>query len=217
MSRFKDLTGQRFGRLTVVERAPSGKRYATKWYCKCDCGNTVIVLAGHLGNGHTQSCGCIAREGTIERSTKHGLSDSKVYHVWHDMIDRCTNKSNEFYNDYGGRGIAICDEWMDLKIFHSWAINKGYKKGLSLDRINNNEGYNPNNCKWSTMKEQGNNRRTNKLITINGITHTVTEWAELSGIRPETIFSRLRAKFKEEYLLLPPQAIKKQKIKNYKH
>lgn len=159
MSKLIDLTGQRFGRLVVVERAES-KNKNSSWLCKCDCGKQTVVSAPNLKSGATRSCGCGLQEATIERSTKHGGRYTKLYAVWIAMKDRCNNSNNKQFDDYGGRGIRVCKEWIDdFSAFQKWALANGYKGGLTIDRKDNDKGYAPDNCQWVTSKEQNNNRR----------------------------------------------------------
>ena len=170
MSKAKELVGKRFGRLTVMERA---ENYTTTkgqvhraWLCVCDCGNRRIVRASSLISGHTKSCGCLQVESRVEQATKHGKSECRLYDVWHGMKQRCGNPLNKNYAGYGRRGIKVCDEWLNsFQAFYDWATANGYREGLSLDRIDNDKGYSPDNCRWTTMKEQANNRRKKRKIT----------------------------------------------------
>ena len=154
-----DLTGRKFGRLTVLKREkPINKR--TLWLCVCDCGKEVIVESYNLRKGHTQSCGCFQAEATSKANKTHGLRNTRVYRIWNCMKNRCYQKSYHAYNHYGGRGITICDEWLhDFQAFHDWAMANGYEDSLSIDRIDNNKGYQPDNCRWVTMAEQNKNKR----------------------------------------------------------
>lgn len=187
MSKFQDLTGQRFGRLTVIERVKNNKFGTAQWYCKCDCGKYDIVSTGNLKK-NTASCGCYRKE----RMTKHGKSNERIYKIWKDVIKRCNNSNHRFYNNYGGRGITVCDEWLhDFQAFYDWAMNNGYENSLTIDRIDNNKGYFPDNCRWVDYKIQANNRRSNHLITYNGKTQTMAQWADELGIKYKTLSDRI--------------------------
>lgn len=154
-----DLTGRRFGRLTVLQRAETIKK-RTMWLCRCDCGNEVAVEANNLKIGHTQSCGCLQKEATSKANTTHGMRASRLYRIWKCMHNRCYRKCYHGYKHYGGRGITICDEWVhDFRAFRDWALANGYNDYLSIDRIDNDKGYSPDNCRWVTMELQNKNKR----------------------------------------------------------
>lgn len=165
-----DLTGQRFGRLTVIERAGSNKWNQAKWRCKCDCGNEIVTLGNLLQRGGTRSCGCLAAElwavNHLNAHTTHGGTNSRLYCVWYDMKVRCENKNSRGYKWYGAKGVTICEEWHDFAKFREWAMSTGYdldaKPGeCTLDRIDPFGNYEPSNCRWVSMSVQRRNRRDN--------------------------------------------------------
>ena len=210
---FVDLTGQRFGRYTVIERAPDyvspkGKR-CVRWICQCDCGTVKVVNGNALKTGHTVSCGCYKSDVKREERKTHGAvvggKPTRLYKVWDGMKERCYNKSKNYYYRYGGRGITMCDEWhYSFEAFQEWAIANGYREGLTIDRIDNNKGYCPENCRWATIKEQNNNKSDNHYLTFRGETKTIMQWSELTGFSYATL-SRRACKWKyataEEILL----------------
>lgn len=176
MPKLIDLTGRRFGKLTVVSRAEN-RHGKTVWNCECDCGGNSEVYGTHLKRGNTKSCGCLSAELTGQRNTKHGMSHTKTFRTWTAMRDRCNNKNNPRYSDYGGRGISICSRWCDYANFLSDMGDR--PDGMTIDRIDNNLGYSPDNCRWATYKEQNNNRRTAKsskgalLVSPDGVRYEV--------------------------------------------
>ena len=203
-------TGQKFGRLTVVEldhveytKDNSGKTCNKEFYkCICECKNEVIVLKNYLKNGHKRSCGCLHEEATKEKflgaSKTHGMSETRLFYIWKTMKVRCNCKTNKNYSNYGGRGITVCQEWQDdFMKFYDWSMNNGYnenapRKECTLDRIDNNKGYSPDNCRWTNFKVQANNNRGNHAITYNGVTKNICEWEKEYDLPRHTILNRIR-------------------------
>lgn len=205
MSAIKDLTGQRFGRLLVVSRAES-KNGRTCWNCLCDCGNTCIVRKSELLSGDTQSCGCLFKEyaHTPKKYFDHE-NKCRLYRIWQAIKNRCYNHNIPQYKDYSGRGITVCEEWKDDYLaFRNWALNNGYNDTLSIDRIDVNGNYCPENCRWTDVKTQCRNKTNNHLLTYNGETHTVVEWSEIIGISENALFSRLYRGWSVEKALSTP-------------
>lgn len=182
-----DLTGQRFGMLTVVLYDSDSK----KWKCKCDCGNLKAVSRGHLKDGHVKSCGCFRSERAIRKNYKHGFYGTRIYKIYFGMIQRCENPNNPAYGDYGGRGIKICEEWRGengFLNFYRWAMQNGYSDVLSIDRKLVNGNYEPNNCRWATQGEQCNNVRRNIFVGKN----TLKQECVLLGLNYNTVYMRIK-------------------------
>lgn len=202
LSNCKDLTGLKFGRLTVIRRGEDYISESTRrprWICKCDCGNNVLVVASNLVRGTTTSCGCYAREQLSLRRTSHGgwANHERLYEVWANMRRRCQCKTCHNYDMYGGRGISVCDEWQDYSVFRSWAYASGYDDNAefgecTIDRIDVNGNYEPSNCRWVNAKVQQNNKTSNIKVTYNGETHTLKEWSRLRNINYRTLYSRYK-------------------------
>lgn len=187
-----DLTGERFGRLRVLSRAGSDLQNKPTWRCVCDCGAEVVVQGANLRKGHTVSCGFYCRD----VHTKHGAEGTRLYAVWKNMRDRCFKERHKSYADYGGRGITVCEDWLDFSNFMEWAFQTGYdpdapKGKCTLDRIDYNKGYHPENCRWVDAKTQGRNKRNNRLVEFRGEVRPLSEWAEIFGIKYQTLYARL--------------------------
>ena len=191
-----DLTGQRFGRLVVLCQVPTEKGEVLKWECVCDCGKTVVVKGASLRYGLTQSCGCLRAEN--EAPKEDAYHRQRLYGVWAGMMQRCFYKNHASYSRYGGRGITVCEEWKDYANFRKWAYANGYDenhgvKECTLDRIDNDGNYCPENCRWVDRKTQNTNRSVNHIIEYQGKTLTVSEVAELVGVKPHTLLKRLKS------------------------
>jgi hypothetical protein len=193
---FRDLTGNRFGNLTVMWM--SNQRIGGKigWWCKCDCGTPCIVTGDHLMRG-TKSCGCLRKLGY---HTTHGRSKRPEWRVWEHLRQRCYNSADKSYPDYGGRGIAVCEAWQFFENFYS---DMGPRPSLrhSIDRVDNDGPYSPENCRWATRTEQARNRRSNRLVTVYGQTKTAAEWIELYGLNPWRFYGRLNRGWSAEKAL----------------
>ncbi len=194
-----DLTGKRFGRLEVLSRAEKIPKHSL-WNCKCDCGEMVKVKGGNLTHGSTNSCGCLHRELSSVRNGKHWLSadcttaeDKNLYRLWSGIKQRCTNPKAQSWERYGKRGITICKDWMDYPAFYTWAKEHGYKRGLSIDRIDNNGSYSPENCRWASAKEQARNRSNTNYIYIGGVKTPLNDVTEALGIAQGNVLRRVRS------------------------
>lgn len=192
----EDLSGMKFGRLSVISRAGQTRHHNFTWLCRCDCSNEVVVPAGHLKSGHTRSCGCLATELKKKRATRHGLlADGKrprTFNIWCSMKMRCLNPNAINYHSYGGRGIGICEEWMTFENFHRWAMANGYADDLEIDRIDNDGDYCPENCRWVTREQNQRNTSRTHLITLNGKTQCATDWIRELGISKSTFYVHLK-------------------------
>lgn len=188
-----DISGQKFGRLTVVSFAGykiQGKsnHKTSAWKCKCVCGNEIVVTKSLLKSGNTKSCGCLKSENNRKTWTKHGLCNTRLYKIFSMMKDRCYNKNSKAYMYYGGKGVSICDEWLnDFQVFYNWAIQNGYNDNLTIERMDVNGNYEPNNCKWITQSEQTRNRTNTHFILFNDEKYTLTELSNKLGVSRTTI------------------------------
>lgn len=206
MSRFKELSGQRFGRLVAIERLYRDKGRNWCWRCACDCGKETVVAAASLIRGNTKSCGCQQKDSIRRLRFKHGFSHTFLGHVRTGLVQRCYNPNHESYKRYGARGIKVCNEWRENpETFFIWALNNGYREGLSIDRIDNDGDYTPTNCRWVTAKEQANNKSDNFLLTLDGETKTLSQWCEDAIISPSVLRGRvLQGDWTKEELFSTP-------------
>lgn len=190
----------RFGRLTVVGDGPDhiwNGQAARRVYCRCDCGGEALTSLSQLRLGRTQSCGCLSHERASQANFKHGKSSrrgratDRLNTIWVRMRSRCNSEADPAYPRYGGRGIRICEEWASFAAFERWALSNGYHPDLSIDRIDNDGGYNPSNCRWATRQTQNRNTSRNRLFTYRGRTACLPELVEGTGLCPSTVRSRI--------------------------
>lgn len=187
----ENLVGKKFGRLQVISEEHSKNKGLIE-KCKCMCGNITYVTKHNLVNGNTKSCGCLHRDVTRELLSTHKLSNTALYKKFAKMIERCENPNSKAYKNYGGRGIKICDEWRnDFTSFYNWSMSNGYKEDLTIERIDVNGNYCPENCKWIPLKEQAKNKTNTIRITYKNETHILADWARITGLNPQTIRNRL--------------------------
>lgn len=193
MSKFIDLTGNRYSRLVVLGRAKSSKAGRARWRCICDCSGERVVLGCDLKAGKTKSCGCLRREAAPKNRKKtHGETGTRLYRIWATMKARASNPHSNCYKHYGGKGIIVCAEWRDsFENFRDWAMSSGYRDDLTIDRVDNNGDYDTVNCVWSTYKTQANNRSNNRMLNIHGHVRTLSEWATIAGISAATLAWRI--------------------------
>lgn len=186
MGKLIDMTGERFGKLTVLERSPdvgNGKKPCVKWVCKCDCGNIVVASGSGLRSGHHKTCG---------RCRKTHPEDHRLYECWFNMKRRCKEPTNKRWSCYGGKGIKICSEWNDFEVFKKWAIENGYQDDLTIDRIDNNGDYCPSNCRWTDRYTQQNNTSRNRYVQVYGETMTMAQAARKLGVTYSAIQHRVQ-------------------------
>lgn len=198
--RFQDLTGLQFGKLTVIGFAGLDKGKNSRWLCRCECGGKCTHLAGNLKRGRCPSCGCLKKQKRVGQRCE----DHPDFHVFSGMLTRCFNPKDHTYKRYGGRGIRVCDRWREGG-FWVFLSDMGPRPSPdhSIDRIDNDGHYEPGNCRWATPKEQGRNRRTNRLITHDGLTLPMSEWAERLGVKRQMIQDRLNKGWPVEKVLGP--------------
>lgn len=204
--------GSTYGRWTVLENLPSTKKY-TRVLCKCSCEKETIrsVIKATLIDGKSKSCGCLIIENSKKTNKTHGLTKSPTYKSWIALRKRCTDIKNNYFKDYGGRGIYVCERWFNS--FENFLEDIGHKpsKEYTLDRINNDGPYSPENCRWATLTEQGRNKSTNRLITLYGHTKCVASWAEIFNLKKQLIYTRLNSGWTPEMALFKPKEYRKER------
>ena len=197
-----DIRGLYFGRLKVLFYYDTKRKHA-RWLCECACGNFKVIPGNHLRTGRARSCGCVNKT--------HGMTGKRIHGIWKNVMARClwTHKDGRNFRRYKERGITVCDEWKVFEVFLKWSLDNGYRNGLTIDRINNDGPYSPENCRWATRREQSNNTSSNHYITFNGKTLSIADWSRETGIRASTIQSRIvRCGWTEEKALTTPIKIK---------
>lgn len=204
MTRNRDLTGESFGRLTVISLDEHRDRRGNRWWlCQCECGSLHLVRTSHLLSKGVRSCGCLAKDITRKLSWKHGLSATGEYRSWTSMMGRCRSPVNTEYFRYGGRGITVCERWLQFENFLA-DMGKKPTPSHSIDRIDSNGNYCKENCRWSTAQEQNNNRRDNVYLTFNGRSQTAGQWARELGISESTFRTRMSRGWTIERIIETP-------------
>ena len=196
MGKVLELTGQRFGRLTAIRREGTSNDGKALWTCRCECGSLVTTKSTLLKSGRTRSCGCLQRETVVAINkackTTHLSTKSRLYSEWRGMRRRCSENNTEKCKYYADRGITVCDEWRNSFVaFRDWALANGYRDDLTIDRIDNDGNYCPENCRWTTVAEQNRNRSCTRIITHDGQTRTLAEWSKITGIAYDKLRKRI--------------------------
>lgn len=211
-----DLVGQKYGRLTVLSRAPNGTSNRVCWNAQCDCGTQKVVSSNSLRCGRTLSCGCLYRERVRDpkaKARKHGMCFTPTWHSWNSMVQRCTLPSYTGYERYGGAGITVCDRWLEFAAFRADMGDR--PAGTTIDRIDNSKGYAPGNCRWATPSQQSRNRSISKLVEYQGRVQCVAEWCEELGLPLGRTYRRLSAGYTTERAFNPERypSVRKRRIK----
>lgn len=189
----QDIRGNRYGRLTVIDYVGKDKSNHSMWKCKCDCGNEIVTAGYRLKDRTCKSCGCYRVEFSRQKATIHGMAFTRLHKEWDEMKYRCSSQKRKGAHRYFGRGIKVCDEWINsFENFKEWALANGYDDSLTLDRIDNNKGYSPDNCRWADRIVQQRNKENNVVIEYEGVKKTLAEWAEDLGMNYGTLHSRLK-------------------------
>lgn len=196
----RDITGEKFNSLTAIEFSYRDEKHRHYWKFKCECENEIILRKSSVTSGNTRMCKECSIKSKALKATTHGLSKTRLYREWANMISRCENSLSTAYNRYGAVGISVCEEWHEFECFNDWSLNNGYNDNLTIDRISNNKGYSPSNCRWATMLEQANNKSTNVYITHKEETHTLSEWARIYNMNKYCLYERHKKSSNPKYL-----------------
>lgn len=186
--------GDKIGRFTIIGEKIKDEKTPKKhgmYPCRCECGREKLIDEYNLSSGKSKSCGCLISD-TSKMKKTHGREPKRLYRIWSNMRNRCTDTKTRYYKDYGGRGIRVCDEWEKYENFRDWAFGNGYKSNLTIDRIDNNGNYEPSNCRWATAEEQAKNRRSNIYINLNGETKILKDWCRYFGTEPYKAYTRYK-------------------------
>jgi hypothetical protein len=189
----QDITGQKFGRLTALCRIGKTKGRISIWECQCECGQKHNAIISQLRNGTVKSCGCLQR-------VDHPVAKERLFNIWQGMRQRCNNPNANFYEYYGAKGVKICQEWNEYKAFKQWAVENGYDEGLSIDRIDVDGGYNPNNCRWISLREQQSNKSNNVFVLYQDEDITLAELSRRTGLSLPMLHRRYHAGYTGEKL-----------------
>lgn len=200
-----NIKGNQYGRLVAIEKVENDKNNHKRWLCRCECGKDTIVLENDLVTGRTKSCGCYYADTRKTAAKTHGESRTRLFRIWVSMRNRCEKEYYQDYKYYGGRGITVCDEWNDYEVFASWANENGYADDLSIDRIDVNKGYSPDNCRWADAITQANNTRRNRMISYNGETKSLAMWARQYDLPQKLVRKRLENGWSVERTLNTPK------------
>lgn len=203
MNHLQNFIDRKFGKLTVISRAPN-RGIRTMWNCRCDCGVEKVVWASGLKTGGSTSCGCNRGEANRKRAS-HGMTRSKLFRVWSGIISRCHGQGNANFKNYGARGIFVCDRWRTFSEFMEDML-PSYRDGLQIERKDNDKGYSPENCTWATRMEQNSNKRNNRFITVNGLRKTLSQWARDAGVSIHCLIARLDRGWPAEKAVSTPTA-----------
>ena len=205
---FHDCTGETINGIEILYYIGSDKHHFSHYMCKCHCGNKFITSITDVKSKHTKSCGCYSIQSFKERATKHGLKYTRIYGIWQNMLNRCRNPNVKCYAVYGGRGIYVCDEWKTQDSgfinFYNWSMSNGYTEELTIDRIDVNGPYSPDNCRWVSWEVQILNKRNSLTLTYNDINLPIIEWSKITGIPYGTIYNRMQKGWTPEQVLRVP-------------